>query len=65
MDLEGLELRGPAVPVLDNVPGDEFMGRIEFSFSSAGRALTLTGHWQAPMSVPVWRERVGANRAPP
>jgi serine/threonine-protein kinase len=54
-----LALTGPPVPVLNQVLGDEDLGRLQFSFSTAGDALALTGEWVEPTSVPVWRDPSG------
>ena len=59
LDLSRLELTAPPVPVIDDVIGDDDLGRLEFSFSSRGDALTLTGEWQPPPSIPAWRDRSG------
>ena len=59
MDPARLALTGPPVPVLNQVLGDEDLGRLQFSFSTAGDALALTGEWIEPTSVPVWRDQSG------
>jgi serine/threonine-protein kinase len=65
MDLTGLELRGPAVPVLDGIVGDSDLGWFEFSASAAGAALCFTGDWQQRTYSPVWYDRSGrAERIP-
>jgi serine/threonine-protein kinase len=59
MDPVGLKLTGPPVPVLDPVLGDEDLGRLQFTFSSTGNALVLTGEWREPTSTPGWRDQSG------
>jgi serine/threonine-protein kinase len=59
MDLARLTVTGPPVPVLDAVVTDEDLGRLEFTFSATGAALTLTGRWQASARVPAWKDRTG------
>ena len=61
MDPARLALTGPPVPVLNQVLGDEDLGRLQFSFSTAGDALALTGEWIEPTSVPVWRDQSGGS----
>jgi serine/threonine-protein kinase len=59
MDPARLALTGPPVPVLNPVLGDEDLGRLQFSFSTAGDALALTGEWIEPATVPTWRDQSG------
>ena len=59
MDPGSLKLTGPPVPVLDPVLADEELGRLPFTFSSAGEAFVLTGTWREPKSVPSWRDQSG------
>ena len=59
MDPARLALTGPPVPALDQVLGDEDLGRLQFSFSTTGDALALTGVWREPASVPGWLDESG------
>jgi serine/threonine protein kinase/Tol biopolymer transport system component len=61
MDLARLELTGPAVPVLDSIVGEPDLGHLEFTCSTAGDALALTGQRQAPKAVPAWRDQAGGS----
>jgi serine/threonine protein kinase/Tol biopolymer transport system component len=61
MDVATLQVTGPAVPVVDDVVVDADLGRLAFSFSNSGDALTLTGRWEPTPAVPAWRDQAGVS----
>jgi DNA-binding winged helix-turn-helix (wHTH) protein len=65
MDLAGLKLTGPAVPVLHDVVGDPDIGTAAIGFSGTGSAVCLTGPWAPRKRALAWIDAEGKRQSLP